>query len=328
MHGAFLKKTLEKEKIGVLNLIEDEHYFTTLAFVAIDENGEREFSFSRKPGADTKLQADELNLELLQNCKIFHFGSLSLTAQPAHEATVTAVSHGLTLANGPHDSYYFNNPEKIIAGEPRYPSIDTNNRKLLYRHLNVIYIADFLSKYDVSANDIGIITFSKKYALEFLEYVKNKSLSEKELKALVPEVLKLYVDSQRSELIAAAKLLMQKVVDFEDDYYDSNNNEKKLLDVLLEEGIFPTYSFPRNVVGFSIENSKGDKVEQEPDRSLDMAISEYAPGRLIVVNKKRILRKNAITSNNIGEWLISLDEADNRGTERRLKAYYNSLSLK
>ena len=188
--------------------------------------------------------------------------------------------------NGPHDSYYFNNPEKIIAGEPRYPSIDTNNRKLLYRHLNVIYIADFLSKYDVSANDIGIITFSKKYALEFLEYVKNKSLSEKELKALVPEVLKLYVDSQRSELIAAAKLLMQKVVDFEDDYYDSNNNEKKLLDVLLEEGIFPTYSFPRNVVGFSIENSKGDKVEQEPDRSLDMAISEYAPGRLIVVNKK------------------------------------------
>lgn len=90
MHGAFLKKTLEKEKIGVLNLIEDEHYFTTLAFVAIDENGEREFSFSRKPGADTKLQADELNLELLQNCKIFHFGSLSLTAQPAHEATVTA----------------------------------------------------------------------------------------------------------------------------------------------------------------------------------------------------------------------------------------------
>lgn len=93
MHGAFLKKTLEKEKIGVLNLIEDEHYFTTLAFVAIDENGEREFSFSRKPGADTKLQADELNLELLQNCKIFHFGSLSLTAQPAHEATVTAVSH-------------------------------------------------------------------------------------------------------------------------------------------------------------------------------------------------------------------------------------------
>ena len=54
MHGAFLKKTLEKENIGVSNLIEDDHYFTTLAFVAIDENGEREFSFARKPGADTR----------------------------------------------------------------------------------------------------------------------------------------------------------------------------------------------------------------------------------------------------------------------------------
>ena len=53
MHGAFLKKTLEKENIGVSNLIEDDNYFTTLAFVAIDESGEREFSFARKPGADT-----------------------------------------------------------------------------------------------------------------------------------------------------------------------------------------------------------------------------------------------------------------------------------
>ena len=91
MHGAFLKKTLEKEGIGVSNLIEDDSYFTTLAFVAIDENGEREFSFARKPGADTQLRADELNKDLLQNCKIFHFGSLSLTDQPAKDATLTAV---------------------------------------------------------------------------------------------------------------------------------------------------------------------------------------------------------------------------------------------
>lgn len=188
--------------------------------------------------------------------------------------------------NGPHDSYYFNNPEKIIAGDPRYPSIDTDNRKLLYRHLNVIYFADFLQEHNVSANDIGIIVFSKDYSLEFFEYIKTKNLSETELKTLVPEGLRCYVKSQKEDLITAVESLTHKVVEFEDDYYDSNNNEKKLLDVLLEEGIFPTYSFPRNVVGFSIENSKGDKVEQEPDRSLDMAISEYAPGRLIVVNKK------------------------------------------
>ena len=79
MHGAFLKKTLQKEGIDTTALIEDEHYFTTLAFVEIDENGERNFSFARKPGADTQLRKEELDKELLRNCKIFHFGSLSLT---------------------------------------------------------------------------------------------------------------------------------------------------------------------------------------------------------------------------------------------------------
>ena len=92
MHGAFLKKTLEKENIGVSDLIEDENYFTTLAFVAIDENGEREFSFARKPGADTQLSEDELDKELLRNCKVFHIGSLSLTDQPSKDTTVTAVT--------------------------------------------------------------------------------------------------------------------------------------------------------------------------------------------------------------------------------------------
>lgn len=188
--------------------------------------------------------------------------------------------------NGPHDSFYFNNPERIITGDPRYPAIDTDNKKLLYRHLNVIYVADYLAQFDISANDIGAIEFAKNHGQDFCKYVNNKDLTESEKVALVPRSLEEYIDWQKQELISAVSTLFQRVLEFEDDYYDSNNNEKKLLDVLLENGILPTYSFPRNVVGFSIENSKGDKVEQEPDRSLDMAISEYAPGRLIVVNKK------------------------------------------
>lgn len=91
MHGAFLKKTLQKEGIDTNSLIEDENYFTTLAFVEIDENGERNFSFARKPGADTQLRKEELDKELLRNCKIFHFGSLSLTDEPARSATLEAV---------------------------------------------------------------------------------------------------------------------------------------------------------------------------------------------------------------------------------------------
>ena len=91
MHGAFLKRTLQNEGIAVEHLIEDDQYFTTLAFVEIDENGERKFSFARKPGADTQLCKDELDETLLAGCRIFHFGSLSLTDEPAKSATLEAI---------------------------------------------------------------------------------------------------------------------------------------------------------------------------------------------------------------------------------------------
>lgn len=91
MHGSFLKETLEKEGIDTKAIVEDPDCFTTLAFVAIDENGERHFSFARKPGADTMLRKEELDKELLSNCKLFHFGSLSLTDEPVKSATIEAV---------------------------------------------------------------------------------------------------------------------------------------------------------------------------------------------------------------------------------------------
>ena len=91
MHGRFLIETLEKEGIATDAVIRDPKQFTTLAFVGLDSNGERTFSFARKPGADTMLRDDELDMELLTNCKVFHFGSLSLTDEPARSATQKAV---------------------------------------------------------------------------------------------------------------------------------------------------------------------------------------------------------------------------------------------
>lgn len=91
MHGEFLKQILKNEGINITSVVTDKKYFTTLAFVEIDERGERNFSFARKPGADRMLQKEELDNELLSNCKIFHFGSLSLTAEPAKSATLEAI---------------------------------------------------------------------------------------------------------------------------------------------------------------------------------------------------------------------------------------------
>ena len=90
LHGVFLRKTLEDLGIDTSGMITDPAYFTTLAFVGL-ENGERSFSFARKPGADTQLRSDEIPERLLRETRIFHFGSLSLTDEPARQATLFAV---------------------------------------------------------------------------------------------------------------------------------------------------------------------------------------------------------------------------------------------
>lgn len=90
MHGMLLKKTLEEIPVETKGMILDPEVFTTLAFVTL-KDGERSFSFARKPGADTMLRKDEVNLEIVGNSRIFHVGSLSLTAEPARSATFYGV---------------------------------------------------------------------------------------------------------------------------------------------------------------------------------------------------------------------------------------------
>ena len=105
-HGRFLKTTLEAEGVETKGLILDSNFFTTLAFVELDESGERTFSFARKPGADTQIQKEELPLEILKQSRIFHVGSLSLTHQPSYETTFYAVKyakeHGAMISYDPN----------------------------------------------------------------------------------------------------------------------------------------------------------------------------------------------------------------------------------
>lgn len=91
MHGHFLAQTLADTGIDCRGLVFSDAAFTTLAFVALDEKGERSFSFARKPGADTCLAAEELDKGLLRSSRILHVGSLSLTAEPARSATLAAI---------------------------------------------------------------------------------------------------------------------------------------------------------------------------------------------------------------------------------------------
>ena len=94
--GKLLLGTLSRAGISTDGMIVTDDVFTTLAFVTLDKTGNREFSFSRKPGADTCITFEELNLKLIDDANVFHFGTLSLTYEPARSATYRAVEYAKT----------------------------------------------------------------------------------------------------------------------------------------------------------------------------------------------------------------------------------------
>lgn len=149
MHGDFLKRTLEDEGIGTKCLISDERYFTTLAFVDIDKKGERRFSFFRKMSADTRLCERELDRELLESCRIFHFGSLSMTDEPARTATIKAVEMAKKAG-------------AVISYDPNYRvSLWNDEKKAVESMRAMIQYADVMK---ISDEELVLLTGIKDYS--------------------------------------------------------------------------------------------------------------------------------------------------------------------
>lgn len=88
--GDGLRATLEKDHVDTTGLIAHDTIPTTLAVVTVNEDGERSFTFYRRPGADICLERKAIPDELLENTPILHFGSVSLTDDPARTATLEA----------------------------------------------------------------------------------------------------------------------------------------------------------------------------------------------------------------------------------------------
>ena len=91
--GHLLVGTVKDAGIETKGIVVDPTVFTTLAFVTFDETGDRSFSFARKPGADTQLSWEEVDKSLIEEAKVFHFGTLSLTDEPARTATQKAIAY-------------------------------------------------------------------------------------------------------------------------------------------------------------------------------------------------------------------------------------------
>ena len=134
--GKLLLGTLEKAGINTQGMVVDDTVFTTLAFVTLDASGDREFSFARKPGADTQIRFEELDLSLIDSCRVFHFGTLSLTGEPARTATYKAVA-------------YAREQGKLITYDPNlrkplWDSLEEAREQMLWglRNADVVKISD------------------------------------------------------------------------------------------------------------------------------------------------------------------------------------------
>ena len=186
---------------------------------------------------------------------------------------------------GPHDSYYFDHPVPMFRGEPRSPWIDIRSGKLIERHLKLILLNETVRKIGYDLNSMPAIAFFENDQRDVAEIIYRCSL-DREQKLLGNQYQDVF-DQVKDNLVASLAELKEKVEMHPELYAegDAFSPQKSLLDALYEEGMIPTYSFPKDVVSTYIEDENGALLQQV-DRGLDMAISEYAPGRAIVVDKK------------------------------------------
>lgn len=91
--GRILRNTIEEVGIDSTYLLNDSEIPTTLAFVHNMPDGDREFSFYRKPGADMMLSAEDIKEDMFEEGKIFHFGTLSMTHDGVRKATLKALEY-------------------------------------------------------------------------------------------------------------------------------------------------------------------------------------------------------------------------------------------
>lgn len=112
--GALLRDTLIRYGVSVDGLQTTDQRNTTLAIVTVDSKGERSFSFYRKPGADTAIQADPA-IQAARGTGILHFGSVSLTDPACRDAVVATVQ--AAKADGALISYDPNYRASLWADE-------------------------------------------------------------------------------------------------------------------------------------------------------------------------------------------------------------------
>ncbi len=114
--GRFLTKTMEGYNVKLLTPELTDEAVTTMAFVTLYPDGERTFTFARKPGADMLLAKEDIKDEDIADTKLVHASSFSMSAGPEAEATVYFIKKAHELG-------------KLVAFDINYRNVVWNDDK-------------------------------------------------------------------------------------------------------------------------------------------------------------------------------------------------------
>ena len=162
--GHMLADTVKEIGIDVSNLCFDDEVHTTLAFVHTYEDGDRDFSFYRNPGADVMLRPEEVKSSLIEDAKIFHFGTLSMTHNSVEQATVYAINQakeaGLLISFDPN------------LRPPLWSSLNIAKEKMDYgfRQCDILKISDDEVTFFTGESDVleGAKCIKEKYGIKLV----------------------------------------------------------------------------------------------------------------------------------------------------------------
>lgn len=234
-------------------------------------------------------------------------------------ASVITYAHGTS-----HDSFYYENPARIITGEVLPPMVYVENQQVLRRHINAYLVQRFFHETVQEGTDLYRLFESLGTVEQFLsdaypcslhklvEWLQNnKPALQSELEQWSPafsfgqdsEISDVkYTVSAAIDTLVSVLYQMLPVEDYarreELDGVAREVLERRLADgllaTLINRAIFPRYAFPTDVVGFWVSRPKrrGDPVykrtfDYDPQRDLQIALSEYAPGASLTIDKWR-----------------------------------------
>ncbi len=225
--GNKLKAVLDEVGIDTSALVMDPDVRTTLAFVQTFADGDRDFSFYRNPGADMMLKEEELKTDMLSECEIFHFGTLSMTHDEVRRATKKAIA--LAKENGALISFDPN------LRPPLWSSLDLAKEQVAYGlgQCDVLKISDneiqwFTGKEDY---DEGIAVLQETYHIPLILLSLGKEGSRAYYKGLRVEKAP-YLQENTIETTGAGDTFGGSCLQFVLKYGLDNLDEEKLLEML------------------------------------------------------------------------------------------------